>query len=70
MSLKGFHIVFIALSALFFFLFALWLLVFGDTEPLFWKILAAVISAGLGVTLVTYGIRFLKKFKHLQSSVG
>lgn len=67
MSLKGFHILFISISALFCFLFALWLAVVHGQSPSPLDLVGAALSTTAGGVLVLYGIRFLKKFKHLQS---
>lgn len=66
MSLKSFHIFFISVSALFFFLFAAWLMLFNSFESSIWNVLAAFVCIGVGSLLVAYGVRFLKKFKHID----
>lgn len=66
MSLKAFHIFFIIVSTLCAFGFAAWLLL-NDTASLsFLSILEAVAACACGVALMVYGIRFLRKFKHLS----
>ena len=65
MSLKAFHIVFIALCVVLAFGFGAWelkgYLVSGYVEGL----IVGVLSLAVGVALILYGIRFLKKLKHV-----
>ncbi|MBI3586081.1 MAG: hypothetical protein HY088_02995 [Ignavibacteriales bacterium] len=66
MSLKAFHIFFITVSTLCTFGFAAWLLL-NDTASLsLLNILEAIAAFACGVALILYGIRFLRKFKHLS----
>lgn len=67
MSLKIFHILFISVSAVFFFGFGLWLLVFDSLEPFALDIVAALSSFAVGGLLLLYGKRFLKKFKSVSN---
>lgn len=66
MSLKAFHVVFIAASILLAFLLAGWSLVNfsngGRTADLIYGIAAAVVGLGL----VAYGACVLKKLKHIS----
>jgi len=66
MSLKAFHIVFIALSILLAFGFGVWelkgYLDSDDAEGL----IVGIVSVVIGVLLILYGIRFLKKLKHVK----
>jgi len=66
MSLKAFHIVFIALSVVLAFGFGAWelkgYLDSGNAEGL----IVGVLSLAVGVLLILYGIRFLKKLKHVK----
>ena len=66
MSLKAFHIFFIALSVLTAFGFAVWVISgytkSGNTDQL----IAGVISVLAGAGLIVYGIRFLRKLKHVS----
>lgn len=65
MSLKAFHIFFIAVSVLVAFAFSAWTIVqfsaFGET----WTLVMGLLSAGVGVGLIVYGRRFLHKMKHV-----
>ena len=65
MSLKLFHIVFISLSALLAVGFAGWEIrnYLSDGNPL--ALVVGIISLASAVGLVLYGIRFLKKLKHV-----
>ena len=66
MSLKAFHIFFIALSALFAFGFSLWAMfgyASGETTV---RVAIALIGFASGISLVVYGIRFLKKLRHVS----
>ena len=59
MSLKGFHIVFIALAILLLAFFAAWCLVNQTDIPV------GVASAVGAVALLFYGIRFVKKSRNI-----
>ena len=66
MSLKAFHIVFIALSSLMAFGFAVWLIK-GFTvsdNPL--QLIAGMASVLVAAGLIVYGIRFIRKLKHVS----
>lgn len=63
MSLKAFHLFFIAISALFFFAFGVWLLATSSLEV--WPVLGSLLCFVAGALLVVYGLRFLKKFKNV-----
>lgn len=66
MSLKAFHIVFIAIATLCAFGFAYWSMMTylsgGDTM----FVAGAVISFACGIGLILYGIRFLHKLKNVS----
>lgn len=66
MSLKAFHIFFIALSALSLFGFGVWLLLAGVVTSSELRFGGAVASFVAGAGLVEYGRRFLRKFKQLS----
>lgn len=66
MSLKTFHIVFIALSVLSLFGFGVWLLLAGVVTSSELRFGGAVASFIAGAGLVEYGRRFLRKFKQLS----
>ena len=65
MSLKAFHIVFIAASTLLAFGFSAWWLVqfFNDGKLL--ELLFGILSALAGAALIFYGRYFLKKLKDI-----
>jgi hypothetical protein len=60
MSLKSFHVVFIAASVLLAFFFAAWCLGFGDVRGTSWRA-AGIASAAAGLALVAYEAWFLRK---------
>ena len=66
MSLKAFHIFFIILSVLCAFGFALWSMMSYSTNGDLMLVAAAVIAFAAGIGLILYGIRFLKKLKHVS----
>jgi threonine/homoserine efflux transporter RhtA len=66
MSLKVFHIIFISLSVVLAFGFGLWLLLSRQEEGTA-DVLGAVVSFVVGIFLVLYEIRIVKKFKSLKS---
>ena len=67
MSLKSFHLFFISASIVLSFGAALWgvQLFAADRDGVDFAIAAAFII--LGVSLIVYEIRFLKKFKHVRT---
>jgi hypothetical protein len=67
MSLKIFHIVFITLSVLLAFAFGLWLLFSGAEHNAIVSIVAALLSFGVGILLIIYEVKILKKFKAMKS---
>lgn len=66
MSLKAFHIVFISVSAILAFGFGAWILIADSGLDATVIILCAFLSFIVGVSLVLYGIRFLRKFRHVR----
>jgi len=58
-SLRAFHVVFIAASTLLAFFYATWCLVLGDREGLGWRA-AGALSAAAGLGLVAYQAWFLR----------
>jgi hypothetical protein len=66
MSLKAFHIFFIALSVLLTFGFAAWLLQSYATSGDAGTLIAAIASILLGAALTVYARRFLRKLKHVS----
>lgn len=66
MSLKAFHILFISVSTLFAFGFALWFVRSYSGTDNFLDLLGAFLAVLSGVGLIIYGIRFLKKLQHVR----
>jgi hypothetical protein len=66
MSLKTFHIFFITISVLFVLGFGVWLLGQYASEGRNILLLSALGSFLAAAGLVWYGIRFLKKLKHVS----
>jgi len=65
MSLKAFHIVFIALSVVLAFGFGIWLInAFAATGDSL-QVAGGIISLVAGAGLIVYGLRFLRKLKHV-----
>lgn len=67
MSLKAFHIFFIAVSILLAFGFGIWILMNRPVGIEALDILCGLLSFSFGGGLLLYGIRFLKKFKHVSN---
>ena len=65
MSLKAFHIAFITVSTLLTFGMGAWAFFEVDGAMRFVWLLAALL---VGALLIIYGMRFLKKMKHLGST--
>lgn len=59
MSLKAVHILFISLSILLAFGFGVWSIYFHNY-------IAGIISILIGIGLIFYGIRFLRKLRHVN----
>jgi hypothetical protein len=68
MSLKIFHIIFISLSVALAFGFGLWLLLSEPGEGGLKDVLGALLSFVVGILLVVYEIKIVKKFKTLKSA--
>jgi hypothetical protein len=66
MSLKAFHIVFIAISVLLCFGTAAWLAIPNSHETTPLTIAGSILSFLGGIGLLVYGKRFLRKFKHVS----
>jgi len=64
MSLKAFHIVFIFFSILLAFGFAVWS--FSQASGNFTMVLIGIFSVAIGIGLIFYAVRFLKKLKHVS----
>jgi hypothetical protein len=65
MSLKAFHIFFISVSILLAIGFSAWLFRSYSGSGDIWMLVAALASLAAGCSLVLYGIRILKKLKHI-----
>ena len=59
LSLKAVHIVFISFSVLLAFGFGLWAIYFH-------QMLMGLVSFAIGIVLILYGIRFLRKLRHIS----
>jgi len=66
MSLKAFHIFFISVSVALAVGFSAWLLQSYSRTGDVWTLLGSVASLLTGLSLVLYGIRILKKLKHVS----
>ena len=66
MSLKAFHVVFIAISILLAFAFAAWELKLYSEERRLMDLGFGVGSGIAGITLIVYGRYVLKKLKHIS----
>jgi hypothetical protein len=66
MSLKAFHIVFIAVSVLMCFGFGMWLLDGYGKEENVGQLIEGITALLAGAGLIMYGVRFLRKLKHVS----
>lgn len=66
MSLRAFHVLFIALSVVLTAFFAAWAFGQYQAEPAIGYVVTAVASLAAGVGLVIYGVAFLKKTKRFS----
>ena len=66
MSLKAFHVVFIAASVLLAFWFAGWSLVNFSDGGRTSDLIAGIVSGLVGLGLMAYGAYVLKKLKHIS----
>lgn len=66
MSLKAFHIFFIALSTVTAFGFSMWLMSGYTKSGSVEHLVGALLSVLAGAGLIVYGIRFLRKLKHVS----
>ena len=66
LSLKAFHIIFIALSTLLAFGFAGWCGYFYANYGETLNLIMGIISFVTGIVLIIYGKRFLQKLKHVN----
>ena len=66
MSLKAFHIFFIGVSTALSFGFSAWLFQQYADNRNGWTLASSCVSMLVGVALIGYGIRFLKKLRHVS----
>lgn len=66
MSLKTFHIVFVAISTLLAFFFAGWLVNLYLTTKAIGALIGAILAALAGVGLIWYGKSVLRKLKQIS----
>lgn len=66
MSLKAFHVVFIAASILLAFWFAGWALVNFSNGGRTADLISGLVAAVIGLGLMAYGAYVLKKLKHIS----
>ncbi|HEV8537386.1 MAG TPA: hypothetical protein VGR15_00565 [Bacteroidota bacterium] len=64
--MKAFHIFFITLSVLSAFGFAVWLMIEFTSNGNKVLVAGAVLSFVSGIGLILYGVRFLKKLRHVS----
>lgn len=65
MSLKAFHIVFIALSILLAIGFGVWEVLEYLESGSVAQLITALLSFVVAIALIVYGVRFLRKLKHI-----
>ena len=66
MSLKAFHIFFICVSILLALGFAVWEVVGFMANGEIMQLVVGILSFGAAIGLVIYGIRFMRKLKHVR----
>lgn len=66
MSLKAFHIAFISVSVLLAFGFSIWAVQVYVQGGHWTMLLVAAASILFGLGLIVYGVRFLRKLKHVR----
>ena len=66
MSLKAFHIVFISISVLLAMGFAAWEIKGFVTAGNTGQLMAGIVSVLIAIGLSIYGVRFMKKLKHVR----
>lgn len=67
MSLKSFHIFFVAASILFLIGFGLWFVLTSPSAVEEINVFGGLLSWSLAGGLLVYGIRFLQKYRNLRS---
>ncbi|MFT7443379.1 MAG: hypothetical protein ACI9AF_000274 [Granulosicoccus sp.] len=65
MSIKGFHLIFIAIAAIFFAGFGIWALFINEKETGTAMVIAGVITLIASVGLIFYGFYFRRKTKDI-----
>lgn len=65
MSLKSFHLVFIGLSILLALGFGVWEIREYAEDGGGGRLIAALLSFAVGAGLIVYGVRFIRKLKHI-----
>ncbi len=66
MSLKTIHIVFIAVSVLLSVFFGVWMMVGYDGAGDATSIVVAILAFVSALLLIRYGVRFLRKLRHVS----
>lgn len=66
MSLKSFHIFFIALAIIVTFLFGTWLLVTVEAGEVFTRFVSGGLAYAAGLILLLYARYFLRKLRHIS----
>jgi hypothetical protein len=66
MSLKAFHVAFITLSSTLAFGFAAWEWTRYGASGSILDLAIGVLSTVAGLSLIAYGVRFLRKFRHVS----
>lgn len=66
MSLKAFHVFFLAVAALFSFGFGAWGVAFHTSAGGTPVLLVAIASLLIGAALLVYGVWFLRKLRHVS----
>lgn len=65
MSLKSFHLFFIAVSILLAVGFGIWEIAAYTDDGAGGRLVAALVSFAVAAALIVYGIRFIRKLKHV-----
>ncbi len=65
MSLKSFHLFFIAVSILLAIGFGAWEIVTYNESRATGRLVAALLSFAIAAGLIVYGVRFVRKLKHI-----
>ena len=65
MSLKAFHVVFIALAIILTFLFGTWLFITVEAGDAVVRFSFGAFTYAIGFLLIAYGRYFLRRFRHI-----